>query len=154
RLNAYVHSEALPIPAKPLRVDLTVEPGVRAARGGRPTGAQLKQTVTVPGLFSLQVQSADLSHADNDQLVPERLVVVNLSSDTHEREVAPRVKAWALPVYHPDSKPEDRKQPYVWTDPAQIGPEILQRSEALKLTPVAAEREYVSRHVFKMSVDA
>jgi uncharacterized protein YfaS (alpha-2-macroglobulin family) len=154
KLNAYIHSEALPIPAKPIQMNLTIEPGIHAARGGRPTDMPLKQTVTVPGLYSLNVQSAELTHADNDRLEPERLIVINVSADTHEREIAPKLRAWALPVYHPDSKPEERKQPFFWSDPATIGPEILQRSDALKLTPVPAEREYVTQHVFKLSTDA
>jgi len=154
KLNAHIHSEVLPIPAKPLNMNLTIEPGVRAGAGGDPTVDALRQTVTVPGLYSLDVQSAALTHAENDRLEPERLIVVNLSADTHEREVRTRVQAWALPVYHPESPPEERKQPYTWNGPQFIGPAELKLSNALKLTLVPGERDNVSQHVFKTSVDA
>lgn len=154
KLNAYVHSEALPIPAKPLRLDLAIEPGARAARGGKPTATALTHTVTVPGLYSLAVQSAVLTQAENQRLEPDRILMVNLSADTHEREVATKVRAWQLPVYHPESKEEDRKQPYRWDDSARIGPEILKQSEAVKLEPVAGEREYVEQHAFKVTAEA
>jgi len=154
KLNAFIHSEALPIPAKPLQVNLTVEPGVRAARGGTPTAAPLARAVVVPGLYSLAVQSADLTQADNERLEPDRILMVNVSADTHERELAGKLRVWLLPLYHPDSKEEDRKQPYHWGDPAKIGPEILKASEVVKLEPVASEREYVQQHAFKLAADA
>ncbi len=154
KLNAYVHSEALSIPAKPVRMDFTLQPGARSSRGGKPLDATLKQTVIVPGLYSLNVNSAQLTHVENDALEPERIVMVNLSEDTHDREVTSKVRAWVLPIFHPDTKPADRKQPYDWGDPSRIGPEILRQSEAIKLEPVAGEREYVAQHGFKARVDA
>ena len=123
----------------------TIGAGVRAVRGGRPTDAVLRQTVVVPGLFSLAVHSAELTHADNDRLEPERIVMVTLSADAHERDVAAKVRAWALPVYHPDGKPEERKQPYVWSDPSRIGPEILKLSDTVKLSPEEAAVQVVAK---------
>ncbi len=155
KLNAYIHSEPMPIPSQPLKVTVTIEAGARAARGGNATKEAIKQSVIVPGIYSLGLQSVEMTLAENERLEPDRILMVNLSADTHEKEVAAKVRAWALPLHHPNTKLEDRKQPYNWTHQGQrIGPEILPQSEALKLEAVPAEREHVGNHGFKFTADA
>ncbi|HTD91156.1 MAG TPA: MG2 domain-containing protein, partial [Burkholderiales bacterium] len=154
KVNAYIHSEPMPIPSQPVKIAVSIDKGARAARGGNLTAEVLKQSVTVPGLYSLAVQGIELTLAENERLEPDRIMMVHISADTHEKEIAGKVRAWVLPIHHPNTKPEDRKQPYAWSNPQQIGPEILAQSEALKLDPVPAEREYVQQHGFKFNAHA
>lgn len=153
RLNAYIHSEPLPIPAKNERMDIVIESGVRAAQGGKPTGSDIKQAVNIPGLYSLRVQELTASQVENDQQEPNRVLVVNFSSDVPERELASKVQAWLLPVYHPDTPQSERKHPYSWNDTQRIGADILKQSEVLKIEPIAAERESAEIHSFKFKSD-
>lgn len=154
RLNAYIHSEPLPIPDKNQRMDIVIDSGVRAAQGGEPTGSAIKRGVTIPGLYSLGVQEVASSQVENDQLEPDRVLVVNFSSDVPEREAASKIQAWVLPVYHPDTPDSERKRPYAWGDTQRIGADILKQSEALKLEPIAAERESAETHSFKYKAEA
>ncbi len=154
KVNATIHSEPMPIPAQPLKVAVSVEAGARSSRGGAGTLAAVKQSVTVPGLYSLALQGMALTLAENERLEPDRLLMLNVSADTHEKEVAGKVRAWVLPIHHPASKPEERKGPFNWSSPSQIGPDILSQSEPLKLEVVPAEREHVQQHGFKYSADA
>ncbi len=155
KVNAYIHSEPMPIPSQSLKIAVTVEAGARSSRGGNGTTTEVKQSVTVPGIYSLALQKFELTLAENERLEPDRILMVNVSADTHEKEVAGKVRAWVLPVHHPGTKPEDRKAPYNWAGQAQkIGPEILSQSEALKLEAVAAEREHVQQHGFKFNAEA
>jgi len=154
KVNAYIHSEAMPIPSQPVKIAVTIEAGARSSRGGNGTTEAVKQSVTVPGLYSLAVQGIELTLAENERLEPDRILMVKISADTHEKEVAGKVKAWVLPVHHPNAKPEERKGPFNWSNPSQIGPEILAQSEPLKLEAVAAEREHVQQHGFKYQADA
>ena len=155
KINAYIHSEPMPIPSQPLKVAVTIEAGARAARGGNFTKEAIKQLVVVPGLYSLALQGFELTLAENERLEPDRIMMVKISADTHEKEVAGKVRAWVLPVYHPDTKAENRKHPYNWShDSQKIGPEILSQSEALKLEAVPAEREHVQQHGFKFNAEA
>jgi len=55
KLNAYVHTEQLEVPPKAGRLQLTIQPGVHATRGGNETKAPLTESVEVPGLNSLKV---------------------------------------------------------------------------------------------------
>src|SRR5712691_7625260 len=143
RLNAYIHSEPLPIPAKDQRLDIVVDSGVRASQGGKPTDSEIARKVTIPGLYSLKVRNISVSHVDNEQKEPDRLVVVNFSSDVPESEMAEKLQAWLLPVYHPETPEKDRKYPHAWNDTQRIGADILKQSEVMKLEPIAAERESV-----------
>ena len=155
KVNAYIHSEPMPIPSQPVKIAVTIETGARSSRGGNGTTAEVKQSVTVPGLYSLELQKFELTLAENERLEPDRILMVNISADTNEKEVAGKVRAWALPVHHPDTKPEDRKGPFNWSgQSSKIGPELLAQSEALKLDAVPAEREHVQQHGFKYSADA
>jgi uncharacterized protein YfaS (alpha-2-macroglobulin family) len=154
KVNAYIHSEPMPIPSQPVKIAVSIEPGARSSRGGNGTMEAVKQSVTVPGLYSLALQGLELTLAENERLEPDRILMVKTSADTHEKEVAGKVRAWVLPVHHPNTKPEERKHPFNWSNPSQIGPEILAQSEPLKLEGVAAEREHVQQHGFKYSADA
>ena len=155
KLNATIHSEPMPIPSQPVKIAVTIEAGARAARGGNVTKDAIRQSVVVPGLYSLALQGFEMTLAENERLEPDRILMVNLSADTHEKEVAGKVRAWVLPIHHPNTKPEDRKQPHNWSNQSQqIGPEILSQSEPLKLEAVPAEREHVPQHGFKFNADA
>ncbi len=153
RLNAYIHSEPLAIPAKDERLGIVIDSGVRASQGGKPTESQITRAVAIPGLYSLKVQDITLSQVDNERLEPDRVVVVNFSSDVPEREMAEKLQAWLLPVYHPDTPEKDRKYPHPWTDPQRIGTDVLKQSKSVKLEPIAAERESVETHSFKFQAD-
>lgn len=150
KLNAYIHSEPLPIPAKDSALDLLIDIGVKSARGGPPTTKKFAQTVAIPGLYSLTVKSAQARVATNERNEPEQILLLETSALTHEREFSKNINAWVLPVYHPESREEERKRPFNWSGVlAKIGPEILQKSEALKLAPNPAENENTETHSFK-----
>ena len=153
RLNAYIHSEPLPIPAKDLRLDLTIDSGVRAAQGGNPSSSPSFKAITIPGLYSLKVQDLNLSQVENDQMEPDRVVVLNFSADVSEKEAREKLQAWLLPVYHPDTPEKDRKYPYQWSV-ERIDANILKQSEAVKLEAIASERDNTEVHSFKFKADA
>ncbi len=155
KVNAYIHSETLPIPSQPVKIAITIEAGARSSRGGNGMKDAIKQSVTVPGLYSLAVQGFELTLAENERLEPDRILMAKMSADTHEKEIAGKLRAWVLPIHHSDTNPADRKQPHNWSGQGQqIGPEILSQSEPLKLEAVPAEREHVQQHGFKYQADA
>jgi len=154
KLNAYVQSEPLAIPERETTADLTVEPGVTAARGGPATGAALAERVTIPGRDSLRIARVTLGAADNERHEPVRILSVQLSMPTHEREVVRATRAWVLPLHHPDTPEAERRQPHRWTDPARIGPEILAQSTAVTLVPQPGDREVQGLHNFRADAPA
>jgi uncharacterized protein YfaS (alpha-2-macroglobulin family) len=154
KLNAFIHSDPLPIPAKPTTMELAIGEGAKAQRGGPPTMAKLTQTVAIPGLFDLQVISVNPTLVNNERFEPEQLLVAEMSSLVNEQETAKSIGVWVLPPFHPTSKPEERKQRFNWAaDKPRIGTEILELSEKLKLSQVPTERENTELHSFKYQAE-
>jgi alpha-2-macroglobulin len=152
RLNAHVHSATLPVPRDDSSVAITIDKGLVAARGGNKTPEPLSRSVLVPSVYSLRVPNITPTLVNNDKFEPEQVMVLETSQTVHEKDFAKNISAYVLPLYHPDTKPEDRKAPHAW-DAARVGPEILKLSEPLKLEPIPAEREFVQLHSYKYSAD-
>jgi len=152
-LAASVLSGALAIPAKTGLMRMTVDAGVRSSRGGPATAQALEQRVQIPGLFSLAVQGAELTLVRNERYEPEQVLVLAMSVDVGEKDFQQSVAAWVLPIYNPSTPPDQRVRPWVWNQRDIIGPEILQASTPLALSPVPAEREYTTRQAFRYSAD-
>ncbi|MES2089875.1 MAG: MG2 domain-containing protein, partial [Pseudomonadota bacterium] len=136
KLQATVMSESLPIPAETQSMRLTIAAGVTAQRGGPGTDADVVQSVEVPGLYSLSVSDVSASVVSNEVGDPEHVLHVGASMPVHERELARVVSAWVLPV-----SDKVGGEPYPWSDPAEVTPEVLKRASRLKLEAIAGERE-------------
>lgn len=153
KLNAYIHSEPIIIPKKNAMMKVIVDSGIHAARGGAPLEKKLEKQVSIPGLFSLNINNAQLTLVNNERFEPEQVLITETSASVLEKEIAQKISAYVLPVYHPETKPEDRKRPYHWFDVTKIGPEILKEAEALKLEQIPSEREHSALHSFKYQAD-
>lgn len=153
KLNANVHSQPLSIPAKDATVGIVIAAGVRPEDEGEATADKLGRDVPVPGLYSMRVGKAQLMLVNNERFEPEQVLAIEMSAAVHEKDLRERIAAFVLPLYHPETTEEARKQPYRWSDPAKIGPEILKLAEPLKLEGIPAEREYSELQSFKYQAD-
>ena len=153
KLNAWLHSQPLPIPKDSATLEIAIDRGVQAARGGKPFDNALTQSVAIPGLYSLAIGEVEPTVVSNEQNDPEQVLVLQTSAAVHEKEMQKAVSVWLLPVHHPDSKPEDRTQPYAWSDVGEVTPAILKAGKKLDLDAVAAEREHTEAHSFKYKAD-
>ena len=154
KLNAYIHSESLPIPKESTTLNFTLAKGTSAARGGKPFDSDLSQSISVPGLYSLSVEEVVPQVVTNDKGEPEQVLVLQTSATVHEREMQKALSVWVLPKSHPD--PNRQKQygdePYDWSGD-QVTDAILKRSSRLALEPIPAEQEYTQTHSFRYRAD-
>lgn len=154
KLNAYVHSAALPIPKEPTELMVTVDEGVSAQLGGAGSSAKLSKSIPVPGLYGLNVADVTALVVTNERFEPEHVLVVNTTQLVHERELAKNVSAWVLPLKNPTLKKEDQgEEPYPWSDPKEITDVVLAASTKLPLPSVPAERDHTDTHSFKLRGD-
>ncbi len=152
--TAFVHTDPIPVPKRDRKVIVTLEKGVKAARGGNATDEAPSKDALVPGLYShLKIGSAVLAIAQNARLEPEQVVVVETTAAATTDEVARKTSAWVLPLHHPDSKPEERKHPYVWSAADAIGQDVLRKSAKLPLESIPTEHEHATLHSFKYKGD-
>ncbi len=157
KLNASIHSAALPIPKDPTELKIQIEAGARAARGGNRQSAPLTAAVRVPGLYSLAVSSVEPLVVDNERNEPEQVLLLNLSAATGEREVATAVTAWVLPKIRPaegNRRAAGREDaPYNWYGVGEVTDDVLAHAQTLPLNAIPTEREFVESHSFRYHAD-
>lgn len=153
KLHAYIHSQPIAIPAEDTRMQVTVDKGLAAARGGKPNEGVLTQEVAIPGLYSLHVGDVEPTVVSNDQNDPEQVLVLPTSHAVSEKEIAKATGVWELPVHHPAAKSEDRKRPHDWSDPSEITAAVLEAGRKLELDAVPTEHEHEDTHSFKYRAD-
>ncbi|WP_374429105.1 alpha-2-macroglobulin [Ideonella dechloratans] len=145
RLQATVQSEPLAIPAQTVAMQITIDKGVGAQRGGPGTPTPVLKSVDVPGLYSLAISEISTAVVSNDAGDPEHVLHVGASMAVHEREYARTVQAWMLPVSE-----RDGGEPFAWSDPAEVTPAVLKRAKPMKLDPIASEREVTEAAAFRL----
>jgi uncharacterized protein YfaS (alpha-2-macroglobulin family) len=153
KLNAYVHSENLPIPKDSGEIRFTLAKGLAAARGSPAQDAELSLPVAIPGLYSLAVADVTPQVVTNDKNEPEQVLVLQTSATVHEREVQKALSVWVLPKLHPDPKqnPADG-EPFDWSG-AEMTEAALKGATRLAPQAIPAEREYTQVHSFKYRAD-
>ncbi|MFH1262474.1 MAG: alpha-2-macroglobulin [Pseudomonadota bacterium] len=154
KLKAFVHSAPIEIPEEDTYMRIALEAGVRSSLGGTPSEAADERREVVPGMYTFfRISSAGLSLAQNQEYETEQVLVIEMTNGVTAKELQPKLQAFLLPLYHPDSKPEDRKNPYAWRETEATGPEILRASQQMKLDPIETDREFATTHSFKYQAD-
>lgn len=155
RGEAYIHSKSMDIPEKDMEMFVTVDSGIRAERGGPETERELKQAVTIPGKYNfLQIESVELTLVRNERYEPEQVIVVQTTAGVQESELVKNLTVYVLPQNLPPIQGQEGAKNFRWSDPAKIGPEVLDLSQRLKLTPLPRDREYAVLHSFKYTAPA
>jgi alpha-2-macroglobulin len=153
KLNAYVHSQPLPIPKEDTQLEIAIDKGIVSTRGGNPTANILAQAVKVPGVYSLAIKDVLPTVVSNDQNDPEQVLVIQASTTIPEKEMQKAVSVWLLPVFNPATPAADRTDPYAWSDVSEVTGTALKEGTKLELKPIASERENTEVHSFKYGAD-
>ncbi|RJS16772.1 alpha-2-macroglobulin [Corallococcus sp. H22C18031201] len=152
--QAYVHSEPMPIPENTTVLTLTMDVGVRAARGGPATTEAQTQDVSIPGMFTyFHVNDASVTLVRNDRFEPEQVMVLNLTTGVTEPELRKNLSVWVLPKDLPAKDGQKAVRNYTWSSPSLIGQEWLTPDALLKLDPVPTDREQATLHSFRVQAD-
>ena len=154
KLNAFVHSGQVEVPAKAGRLNIAIEAGVHAGRGGNETPEKLSTNVDVPGLNSLRINDVALDIVRDERNEPDQVLLVTTSFSVLERELPAKVHAWLLPLRHPDPKLQQpyRDRPFQWNS-ATLRPEVLRTDTKLELTQIPGEIEHYELHSLRYNAD-
>lgn len=153
KLNAWVHSAPLPAPPKDsTTLEYSIGKGVAAAAGGAGSGEPVTASVSVPGLYSLGVNSLEPTLVDNSQFEPEQVLLVNFSHAVGEKPAAGAIKAWLLPLHNPYAPEGQREETWNWSY-GGVDERVLKSAESLALEPIAAELDYSEQQSYKFRAD-
>jgi len=160
KLQAFIHSEQLAVPAKQGRLAVEIGAGLRAARGGNKTAEALTSSTVVPGQFALEVSDLALDIARDQHDDPRQILLLHTSYSVTEKEITSKVRAWLLPLNSPDPEQQkkwdrehkDQKPPFGW-DNQNITSQLLKTAEPLALSYTPNEQEHVELHSFGYQAD-
>ncbi|HAH07531.1 MAG TPA: alpha-2-macroglobulin [Elusimicrobia bacterium] len=153
--EAFIHSDPVDIPMNDTYMAVSVDGGLRAARGGRPFGETLERQVPIPGMYNyFRIDSAVLTIVRNERYEPERVLVVQTSAGALESEIRKALSVYVLPQDLPAVQGGTSIRNYRWHDPAKVSPEILALSTPLQLEPLPTDREYSTLHSFRLKAEA
>jgi uncharacterized protein YfaS (alpha-2-macroglobulin family) len=154
KLNAFVHSESLPIPAYDQQVILNLSGDVNAEGSSATNREPLNANVQVPGLYNgLVINDVQLTVMPNKQTQQqEQILVINTTMPVHEQKMAQAVEVWLLPRDNAKLPDIDKTQPYRWT-PEEVTPDVLATSTKLDAKAIPAEHEFSETHGFRLQVD-
>ncbi|MDD5058367.1 MAG: MG2 domain-containing protein [Sideroxydans sp.] len=151
RLSATVHSEALSIPKDSTVLTLVIDEGTEAQQGGNAESRQLKQSVEIPGLYSLEISELKQMIVSAENGEPEHVLQMTAGMAVHQNEMERAVSAWLLPLKHKTEGSE--KETTVWNDTADVTDGVLKQSKKIALTAIPAEREIIETHSYKFTAE-
>jgi len=154
KLNAFVHSESLPIPAYDQQVILNLSGDVNVEGSSATNREALTANVQVPGLYNgLSINDVQLTVMPNKQTQQqEQILVIDTTMPVHEQKMAQAMEVWLLPRDNPKTPDADQTQPYPWS-PDEVTPDIIGLSTRLPAKAIPAEHEFSQTHGFKLQVD-
>lgn len=158
KLNAYVHSGQVEVPAKAGRLHIAIGPGVHSARGGNETREELATNVDVPGRNSLTISNVALDIVRDERNEPDQVLLITTSFSVPERDLPAKVHAWLLPLKHPDPKLQQQFErssggrPFPW-NATNLRPEVLSTDTQLPLTQIPGELEHYELHSLRYDAD-
>jgi alpha-2-macroglobulin len=158
KLNAYVHSGQVEVPAKSGRLHIAIAPGVHAARGGNETRNELATNVDVPGLNSLKISNVVLDIVRDQRNEPDQVLLVTTSFPVLETELPAKVHAWLLPMKHPDADLQktfeyrNRGLPFPW-NASNLRLEVLRSDTQLQLAQLPGERDHYELHSLRYEAE-
>ena len=127
-------------------------------RVGEIISEPLQAQVDVPGLNSLGIEQLALDLVRDERNEPNQVLIVSASSSVLESEMPAKVKAWLLPLEHPDAKLQAqhdryrRGQPFQWSE-SNLRPEVLTPETRLELKPIPGERDHYELHSFRYEAE-
>jgi alpha-2-macroglobulin len=149
KLLATVFSNPLPIPEQAASLTLTIEQGVPAQRGGNATANDVTKALSIPGLYSLDISELKQLIVTGDNGDPENMLQISTGMSVHEKEMTRAVQAFLLP----ETRKGEDGDSNLWSDPAEVTPEVLKQSKPIKLNMTPAEREVRELHAMKFAAE-
>jgi uncharacterized protein YfaS (alpha-2-macroglobulin family) len=153
RTRAYIVSEALGMPAKPVVMGIRIQKGVKdSSGGGTPAGAK-SVSVAIPGMTSY-VSVRELSHEliKNEEQQYDQVLILETQGTIDITELSANLSAWELPVDRPELPGLKAQKNYNWSTD-DMTPEVLKLARKIDLAPIPNELKYNSVNSFTINAE-
>ncbi|MDX2171389.1 MAG: MG2 domain-containing protein, partial [Deltaproteobacteria bacterium] len=148
--RAFVQSEAIRIPDRPGAVQLRLDAGVPAARGGAGTDVPVLTEVAVPGVATyFQVGEINAAVVTNQAHRMEHVATVDFTAPVKAETLAKYVSVWELPLDRPAIGDAPAEKNFSWSEPEQVVPEVLAVARKLDVTWLPTETDWSKQQSFR-----
>ncbi len=148
--KAWVQSEPIALPERMGAVQLTLDEGVLAARGGEGTADPMDAVVAIPSIGTyFRVDDASTAVATDDRHRMERVAQLRFTAPVRVEDLRGHVTVWELPRDRPAIGDEPERPEWAWSDPAEIVPEVLAKSRRLEPGWLPSDPEYAREQTFR-----
>ncbi len=152
--RAFVQSDSFAIPSDEGEMLLTIDPGVRSARGGPPGGEKLKRTVHVPGIESyFRITSISATEVENAREEIDRVATIEASAQMRSSDLEGSLTVQLLPKDKPAVGDQKAIPNYRWSDPLEVVPEALLLATPVKFEWIPSERDWNTVQSFKFAAE-
>ncbi|MBI4125663.1 MAG: alpha-2-macroglobulin [Deltaproteobacteria bacterium] len=153
--EAYIHTNTVTIPLQDAEMIVTVQKGIRSAKGGPPTKEEIAFQVGIPGVYNFfRLEKASLTHAYNKLLEAEQVLVFEMTDGVLSQDFQKNLEAYLLPLDRPPLlEGGEVEKNYRWQSPSEVGPEVLDAAAPLKLEAIPTDKEYSTLHSFKFEAE-
>lgn len=151
KLNASIHSEPLSIPEKTTSLTLVIDKGAASPLGGNAVDHEVRQAVSIPGLYNLELVQLRHMIVTGENGDPENVLQIDTSMSVRESEMGSAVSAWLLPAKH---TPKDSdSETTAWNSLDDVTDDVLSQATAVQFTAIPSEREAYESHSFKFDAE-
>jgi uncharacterized protein YfaS (alpha-2-macroglobulin family) len=148
---AYFRSAPVHLPRKPAFLTLHVSPGLITTNGGEPSVTPENAEIRIPDLYNLlHVEASDLAIVRNSENEPEQILILQTASEVAPAELGRHLEIYLLPKNKPAALNQKVETDYAWASPAEIGDEILARSEQVKWSALPTDKDFDKVHSFRL----
>lgn len=150
--KAFIQSIPLAIPLKDSVVIFEIKGGTKADLNNAKTTGDLHAKIDVPGMYTyFRVTRASTTLVRNEEYEPEQVIIFETTDGVLEETFQDHLEVYRLPKNRPIIPGKTNKITYnnYWGSTSEIGPEVLNLSTRVDLTPIPTEKEYSKIHSFK-----
>ncbi|MDR1177537.1 MAG: hypothetical protein LBK64_01780, partial [Spirochaetaceae bacterium] len=152
---AYIVSETLGLPARPLTMVVTVGRGVKDESGSSASSEQLKLYAGIPSITSYaHVESSRHDLVMNPNQLYDQVLILATRGTIEESELSKNIGLWELPVNRPALPGLREIENYAWSSVDEAVPDVLNVSRRVDLEAIPGELRYNSVTSYKFSAEA
>ena len=154
RTTAYIVSEPLGMPAKPVQMQLRIAEGIRDVKGEGSPSKRETALVEIPGISGF-VRVRDLFHelVMNDKQLYDQVLIMDTQGNVDPEELAKNITAWALPKDRPELPGIREQKNHNWNSVSEMVPEVLALSRKVSLQALPNELRYSSTNSWKFEAE-
>lgn len=146
----YVTTSPLKIKEKEQKFLFVLNSGIQSSFVGATQDVKINE-ITIPSLYDyFKIKNVTASVVRNSNYESEQVLIITNQADIASEKLWPHLEVYELPLKLDESEPSNK--PYIWNSISEVTPDVLKRSQKVKLELIPSEKLVTTSHSFKFKV--